>query len=223
MKELRTMVAAVGLCALGSAALAADKPNPTGAPTGRVDAPNLGDPQKLGACVQAAKDKGIYGTGENFSLKKPMIVIEAETLFAAGKAQVNGGTLSVQPMAGFGPGWGGDAQLFWSGGAVGAVLDATFSAPMPGYYDVYLHLTHAPDYGKVKTQIKGARPYWENGKALDGWAPSVKPPGYPISLGGPPGIQLAQGENKLSLMITAKNEKSSGYLVGIDCIALRLK
>jgi hypothetical protein len=150
-----------------------------------------------------------------------MIVIEAETLLGAGKLQANGGDLGVQPMAGFGPGWGGDAQLFWGGIAPGAVLDVTFSAPMPGYYDVFLHLTHAPDFGKVQTQVKGARSYWENGKVLDGWGPSVKPPGYSIPLGGPGGFPLLQGENKLSIKIIGKHESSSGYLVGIDCIALR--
>lgn len=226
MKGFRTTVvpAAIALCALAFTAWGADKPTPSGSPTGRVETPNLGDPQKLGACVQAAKESGVTATGSggNITFKQPMIVIEAEALLGAGKVQVNGGNLAVQNMAGFGPGWGGDAQLFWSGIEPGAVLDATFSVSVPAYYDVYLHLTHAPDYGKVQTQIKGARPYWENGKPLDGWGPSVKPPGYPIPLGGTAGFPLVKGENKLSVKIIGKNEKSSGYLLGIDCIALRI-
>ena len=60
MKEFRTTAgaAAAALCALGSAAWSADKPNPSGTPTGRVDAPNLGDPQTLGLAFRPRKRRG---------------------------------------------------------------------------------------------------------------------------------------------------------------------
>jgi hypothetical protein len=201
--------AAMVIGTFASTALGADKPNPGGTSPGR-DTPNLGDPQKLGACVQAAKET-----------EKPVIVIEAETLLGAGKVKVNGGNLAVQPMAGFGPGWGGDAQLFWSGGAVGSELDATVFLPNGGVFDGYVHLTQAPDYGKVEAQLTSGTGYITKGVPIDGWGPAVKPPRYWVPLTGSSGFLLQAGESKLSVKITGKNEKSSGYFVGIDCIALR--
>ena len=155
-------------------------------------------------------------------------MIEAETLLGKGKVQVNGGNLAVQSMAGFGPGWGGDAQLFWSGGAAGAVLDITYIAPIGGRYDIYLQITRAPDYGKVKTQYSGGPDSGglSGGYSFDGWGPAVEPPYF---YAGPPTnyghivtsiARLKAGENKLAVMIWGKNQQSSGYLVGIDCIVL---
>ena len=59
-----------------------------------------------------------------------MFTVEGEDLVKAGKIQTNAGKVVVQPMGGFGPGWSGDAQLFWSGGAVGATLDLTIDVPV---------------------------------------------------------------------------------------------
>ena len=67
-----------------------------------------------------------------------VFTVEAEQLVKANKALVNGGKVAVQPMAGFGPGWSGNAQLFWSGGAVGAVLDLLVDVPAAATYAVEL-------------------------------------------------------------------------------------
>lgn len=195
----------------------------------RTETPTADGSRRLGACVLAAKDTGVTvsNSGDLNGAKPPKItyhappqIIEAEALLAAGKVQVSGGELAVQPMTGFGPGWGGGAQLFWSGGGAGAVLDATINANKAGIYNVYLHLTKAPDFGAVKTQVRGLLPYWKTGKSMDGWSPSVEPPfgGYGDLV--TENFRLAQGDNHLSLMITGKNEESSGYLIGIDCIVL---
>lgn len=176
--------------------------------------------QPIGACDAANGGISPPAAPGGLPTFKPD-AIEAETLFAAGKVSVNGGTLGVQNMSQFGRGWGGNAQLFWSGGSTGAVLEMTFSPSMPGYYDVYLHLTRAPDFGTVKTQIKSTTAYWINGASVDGWDPVVKPP--PASIPLWQSFPLVKGDNHLSLMINGKNAKSSGYLVGIDCIALRFR
>lgn len=214
---------AAGLFALASTARGADDGATTRSPpVSTRDTPYLEVPEGPGWCAKLASSgisvKPSLGGQVNVSL--PPNVIEAESLLAAGKVKVNGGSLAVQPMAGFGPGWGGDAQLFWSGGAVGAVLDASIQVSQRGLYTVEMYLTRAPDYAQLQAQIKGATSGWLPAGVMDGWGPSVKPPAYSKVLGNFP---LAQGDNNLSLMITGKNAQSSGYLVGIDCIALRFK
>ena len=75
------------------------------------------------------------------------IAIEGETFVQASKFMVNAGKVQVQSMSRFGKGWSRDAQLFWSGGATGAVLDLMVDVREAGRYNVELHLTRAPDYG----------------------------------------------------------------------------
>ena len=188
-----------------------------GATAGVRDSARLADPQQGGACIQAAKDSPGGFLGGN--LQSQLKVIEAEALFAGGKVTVNSGSTGIQEMAGFGQGWGRNAQLFWSGGTAGAVLDMTFPVTTEGYYEVFLHLTRAPDFGQVKTQIRGSKPFWIPGSSVDSWGPAIKPP--PNSPALTPPVALAKGDNKLSLMISGKNEKSSSYRIGIDCIVLR--
>jgi len=170
-------------------------------------------------CAKLAKSgmEFVGATPGTFGVKLPPLVVEAESLLTAGKVKVNGGNLAIQQMAPFGPGWGGDAQLFWSGGSIGAVLDATVQLTTAGQYDVDVYLTRAPDYAQVATQVKGAAT-WLPGHPLDGWGPSVTAPSYASPLGQ---FALVKGDNQLSLMITGKNAQSSGYLVGIDCLAFR--
>lgn len=193
-------------------------------PVGQLEARQLADPQALGACVQAAKNSGWSASGSPGApvFSHPLQVIEAEALPAAGKAEVNGGDLAVQLMAPFGPGWSKDAQLFWSGIEPGAILDLRFPVAMPGYYSVYLGLTRAPDYAKLSTQIRGASPAWLSGATVDGWSTAVRPPQVLVPMVGTAGIALAKGDNAISIKVVGKNPSSSGYLVGVDCIAIRM-
>jgi hypothetical protein len=140
------------------------------------------------------------------------ITIEAEALVTAGKASVNGGRVTVQAMAGFGSGWSGNAQLFWSGGAVGAVLDLVIDIPAPGTWGVELYLTRAPDYGDLKVEV-------------DGKPAAVEFSGYAarVSLSGPvvAGRFLLQpGPRRISFMIVGKDRQSTGYFAGIDQVKL---
>jgi hypothetical protein len=138
-------------------------------------------------------------------------VYEGETFLTSGKVTVSGGNLMVQPMSAFGQGWSGDAQLFWGGGQSGAVLDLTLDVPTRAMYEVELHMTRAPDYGRLKIQVDG-----KNAAQFDGYAPAVAPSG-PISVGT---FDLGPGPGKLSFMIWDKNTKATGFLVGIDYIRL---
>ena len=61
------------------------------------------------------------------------------------------GQFDVQQMAGFGTGWGGDAQLFWGAPELtsdGPRLTVGFDLPRAGIYDLVLFHTVAPDFGR---------------------------------------------------------------------------
>jgi hypothetical protein len=140
------------------------------------------------------------------------IAVEGEAFVRAQKFLVNAGKVQVQPMAGFGKGWSGDAQLFWSGGATGAVIDLLVDVRESGRYNVELHLTRAPDYARLKAEVEGQA----SQVSPDPYAASVLPPA-PWQLGT---FTLRSGTRKLSLMIIGKHPQSKGYYVGIDRVRL---
>ena len=139
-----------------------------------------------------------------------MFTVEGEDLVKAGKIQTNAGKVVVQPMGGFGPGWSGDAQLFWSGGAVGATLDLTIDVPVAATYAVELYMSRAPDYADFILQVDGK----PSNLKLSGFTPTVMAP-IPSQVGRFP---LQAGARRLSLLITGKYPQGTGYVVGIDRI-----
>ena len=125
-----------------------------------------------------------------------MFTVEGEDLVKAGKIQTNAGKVVVQPMAGFGPGWSGGAQLFWSGGAVGATLDLTIDVPASATYAVELYMTRAPDYADFIMEINGK----PSALKFSAYTQSVMAPN-PMQVGNFP---LQAGLRKLSLLIVGK-------------------
>ena len=121
---------------------------------------------------------------------------------------VNAGKVEVQPMGKFGKGWAADKQLFWSGGAPGAVLDLFFTVEKEGRYEVTLSLTRAPDYARLKVEVEGQA----SSVSPDPYAPTVMPPA-PWQVGT---FALRPGQRKVSLMIIGKHPKSTGYYVGVN-------
>lgn len=138
--------------------------------------------------------------------------IEAELLTAPGKFQVNGGKVVMQPMTSFGSGWSGSRQLFWSGGATGAVLDLLVDIPASGTYAVELYLTRAPDYANLKIEVDG-KPSPAN---FVGYAAKVTAP-VPTQAGK---FSLQAGQRRIAFMIVGKQQQSTNYFVGIDRIRL---
>lgn len=141
-----------------------------------------------------------------------LLEIEAESLAKANVVQVAGGQVRVQSMSGFGNAWSGGEQLFWSGGAVGAVLDLLVDIPVGSKYAVEAYFTRAPDYGQVKIEVDGK----PSPVTFDGMAPAVAQTG-PTQLGNFP---LPAGQRRISFMIVGKHPQSSGYYAGIDRIRL---
>jgi hypothetical protein len=135
--------------------------------------------------------------------------LEGEAL--AGSARATVGAAAAQSMT-IGAGWSGNAQLLWTGGAAGAVLDIAFDVAAPAVYAVELYFTRAPDYARIAVQIDGNSMV----SSLDISAPSVAPPA-PFQAGRAP---LVAGPHTLSVRIEGKNAQSTGYLVGLDQIRL---
>jgi hypothetical protein len=165
-----------------------------------------------GAVLQATTPEAA-ATGTAARLRSLPTIFEAEALLAAGKTRLRGGQLTAQPMANFGPGWSGHAQLFWRGGAVGATLDLLVDVPRDGAWIVEIALTRAPDYGTLAFQVD-EHPVAER---FDGYAPRVEGPAT-VTLGT---FAMQQGARALRLEIVGRNRASTGWLVGVDRIVLK--
>lgn len=146
---------------------------------------------------------------------RSLLVTEVESLL--GHAKASAGDLGVQPMAGFGPGWGGDAQLLWRPPAPvnepiknWPHLTFTIDAPKAAIYRVALVHTRAPDYGDARLFIRGQ----SRGEIL-GFAASVQP--RRLELGE---IKLDQGKNQFVVTVFGKNGASKGFLIGLDRVEL---
>lgn len=164
-----------------------------------------------GTAGTAGKAVPDHGTGQS-SAQAGLLNFEGEDLVGTGKLPVGGGRITVQSMAGFGRGWSGNAQLLWSGGAVGAVLDLVVDIPVAATYAVELYPTRAPDYGQLNIQVEGQ----DAPAILDNYAPRVLSPA-PRQVGR---FHLAAGKRRISFMIVGRNRQSTGYLAGIDRIRL---
>ena len=148
------------------------------------------------------------------SLKSPSgtRVWEAEERLTAGKLQVAGGKAAVQPMQGFGSEWSGNAQLFWAGGQVGAVLDLEVDILEAGRYQVRAEFTKAPDFGLLRTEVAGQ----PSALTFDAYSPQVLH-SEPVELGI---FQLAPGPCRISFQIVGKHPQSSGFFAGIDRVLI---
>lgn len=172
--------------------------------------PSSSQAQKKELAKAAENDKAKDSKVPSPTGPAAMFTVEAEQLAQANKILVNAGKVAVQPMAGFGPGWSGNAQLFWSGGAVGAVLDLLVDVPAAATYAVELYMTRAPDYADLKVEVDGK----PSPVPFSGYSPTVTAPN-PLQAGK---FSLQPGSRKVSFMIVGKYQQSTGYYVGIDRI-----
>ncbi len=183
--------------AQGSGSTPAPPPDPTPAPVPRV---RFGDQPAGGGMVVATQP----------ALVK--LVLEGEDLVKTGKAWVSNGRLSAQPMAGFGPSWSGNAQLLWTGGKIGSVLDLTADIVVPGRYVIEIYPTSAPDYADLKFEVHGK----PSSLSFTGFRPKVMATGsYQVG-----SFVLAPGARNVRLIIAGRSRQSSGLLVGVDRVVL---
>lgn len=123
--------------------------------------------------------------------------------------KISGGPLEVQSLVGYGDKWSNDAHL-WLRPEGPLTYQMHFNAPeaIAKAYACTLWYTRAPDYGKVEVWLNGEKiaawdGYNESGVVRDKTSANaaVKP-----------------GDNLFELRVVGKNDASSGFLAGIDCL-----
>lgn len=141
-------------------------------------------------------------------------LIEGEDLLShARMSGPPGATVETQDMESWTGQWSNGAQGWWHATTVGQTLEVPLSAPSAGQYEIVGYFTRAKDYGNVRFQINGAALPTE----FAGYNLTVVPSG-PVVLGR---ATLKAGENTLRMEVVGKDEKATGYLVGVDGIQLR--
>jgi hypothetical protein len=139
-------------------------------------------------------------------------VVEGEAL--VGSAVASAGKVEMQELDGFRgkQRWSGEKHLWWTPAAAGATLELHFDVAAAGRFEMAALLTAAPDYGTFELALDGG-----TAVAADAFDPRVKRMAA-VSLGT---LDLAAGSHRLSIRVTGKNEKSKGFLFGLDCLVLR--
>jgi S1-C subfamily serine protease len=172
----------------------------------------------------APRSKVRRGTAVNLVIARPQrpplrlllpMIVEIESLLPRMKASA--GELTRQEMAGFGPGWGANAQVFWRppppvGVPIRNYPHVRFSIDVAeaGTYGVTLVHTQAPDYGNARVFVRGT-PRGD----LAGYAPTVRTARVALS-----DIQLDAGVNEVVVTVLGKAAASTGFFVGLDRIEL---
>lgn len=142
------------------------------------------------------------------------------THFEPGAFELEGGliffqsaddTVVVQDLSGFGNEWSNNKQV-WFKPEGPRTYSTTVDVPsdMAGEKKVTLWYTKAPDYGQVQL--------WVNGQKIVEWDGYNE--GKVIRASTQFSVSLKEGPNTLELRIVGKNEKSTNYMVGLDCIKI---
>jgi hypothetical protein len=119
--------------------------------------------------------------------------------------------VGAQNMESFEGQWSGGSQLFFRADAPGDMMTITVPSEEGLSVDLTVFFTKAPDYGIVQVVLDD-KPL---GDPFDGYSEKVeRAPGYKLGT-----VTLeGSGTHVLAFKVVGKNEKSAGYLVGIDCI-----
>lgn len=115
-----------------------------------------------------------------------------------------------QSMLGFPEGkWSGGRQTTCYGGKPGDFIIFKFTGLENKPYKLSLQATKAPDYGTVSFEVNG-----KETASFDSYSGDVVNSG-PVPVGS---FNPENGVITLKTTITGKNDKSTGYMFGLDCI-----
>ena len=128
--------------------------------------------------------------------------VEAEDLLP----RAGGLKAKAEDMTGYGAEWSGMKQLTLDFARPGEGVDLSFPVEEEAY-DVAMYIAKGPGYGRVRV-TQGERTLAE----YDGYAPAVVPGGKIILKD----VQAANGQVRLGVSATGKNDKASGFATGID-------
>ncbi len=136
------------------------------------------------------------------------VIVEAEEL--VGTAAASGGRVVRQEMAGFGPGWGAGAQLFWRAEQDGAKLTLAVAVAETGRYEASVAFTRAPDFGQVEVALDGGL-----SGTYNGYSARVEPARMVLGT-----TELTAGSHTVELRVAGRDPLSTGRFVGLDRIVL---
>jgi serine/threonine protein kinase/WD40 repeat protein len=108
--------------------------------------------------------------------------------------------------------WSNGAHLFCKCTQQGAFAELEVTVPATAEYQLEIYFTRAPDYGQVQVAIDG-KPV---GSVFDGFYHEVAPAGQ-LAVGN---VDLRQGTHRLRFTSVGKNERSTGWHMGVDCLEL---
>ncbi len=168
----------------------------------------------------------LYYKGEDPASTSPTLVIdylkllkyrfpysvEAESLKVL---DYKDGNVSNQDMAGFGPDWSGDSQMWFTGNKLNAEVTLELPVQTGGHFDLSVYFTTAADYGKIQTLMDG-KPI---GDPTDCYSSGVHAKGK-TNLGG---IDLTAGNHRITFRAVGKNPSGTNYMIGVDAIQLEPK
>ncbi len=118
-------------------------------------------------------------------------------------------TVSVQDLSGFGNDWSNDKQLWFTPDSPrNYATTVDVPSDLAGEKKVTLWYTKAPDYGQVQL--------WLNNQKVAEWDGYNE--GKVVRDSIQFSVNLPEGQCTLELRIVGKNEKSTGYFAGLDCI-----
>ncbi|MBN1124003.1 MAG: DUF2961 domain-containing protein, partial [Sedimentisphaerales bacterium] len=138
--------------------------------------------------------------------------IEGENMKILDKSNPSSNT-RTQGMGGYGSGWSGESQLWWTGAKPGDTLDLALPVETEGTYELKVQLTKAVDYAIVQLYLDDKK----IGGPIDCFEGAVVHTPE-MSLGKFP---LEKGRHKLTAKILGCNEKAvKGYMFGLDYVKL---
>lgn len=173
----------------------------------------------LGAAVSAGVQPPPAGSMPGHLFEGPVRTGEQAALSFEGESFVDtrllharDGRVIAQGMSVFGSAWSGNAQLFFAARGRGSRLVMELPASGLAKYAVELHLTRAPDYGRLRINLEGG----EKPIDFEGYAPRVERAAI-LRVGE---AMPRDGRLLLDVTVTGRHKKSRGHLAGIDRIVL---
>ena len=109
--------------------------------------------------------------------------------------------------------WSGGRQLVAQARKSGDFIELEVPAPDVRPKQVWLHATHAPDFGMVSFRINGEA----CGPAFDGYVDQLSNPSEPLKLGV---FTPKDGRFLLHAELTGANQKSKGHYFALDYVVL---
>ena len=122
----------------------------------------------------------------------------------------------TQDMTPFTGSWSNDSQLWFLGNAAGDFIEVEVEIPKKGYYLAMGYFTKSFDYAAFDVFMDGKK---INHFSVDGYNLTAMP-SPEILLGA---LKLKQGKHKMKFVAVGKNEASTGYMIGIDCLKFSRK